>query len=83
MSNVRKWAGELDGDRDDAWSLEVDYDCYTDGEPFVVDLWCGWDQNPQTAQGAFLTPKQAREVAAALTKLADAVETVNAERGLA
>lgn len=67
-----KWAGVTD---DGPWTIEASYDCFTESEPFVVDVWINFDTTD--GPGAFLSPTQAREMAAALLTLADDADAAN------
>jgi len=67
------WAGKHD---DESWALEVSYDRFASSEPFVVDVWINFEDKDGAA-GAFLSPGQARELAAALLVNADAAERAN------
>jgi hypothetical protein len=68
-----KWSGTHDGED---WSIEVSYDRFAGHEPFVVDVWTNFEDRDGTA-GAFLSPREAREMAEALNVYADMAERAN------
>lgn len=71
----RKWSGVHDGS---PWALEVTHDRFASHEPFVVDVWVNFEDKDGAA-GAFLSPTQAREFAAAVLRNADFAERANAD----
>lgn len=67
------WNGTCDGA---PWEVEVDADCFAEGEPFVMSL--SVDDSDEAAESlAALSAKQARELAVALIKWADVVDENN------
>lgn len=78
-----KWSGVNDGEH---WTIEASYDRYSDDTPFVVDVWINFDSRKDDGiewsdGGAFLSPGQARELAARLERQADLAEAANRRVG--
>lgn len=74
---MKEWAGVCDGD---PWKLEVETDCFTKDEPFVVSMFIvnGDPKNGREIGLAALSAEQARDLATALFREADNVDANNA-----
>jgi chemotaxis protein CheY-P-specific phosphatase CheC len=68
---MSKWEGETDNEK---WTLIVETDCFSCGEPHVVVLDTEQDSEERGSVLLLLTPEQAREVANTLLREATAAE---------
>lgn len=78
MSPAGTWAGA--SSEGDAWTVEVDSDCFSETDPFVVVVdvaYVGPDGSDSGDAMAMLSPEQAREMAAALLVAANNAEANN------
>lgn len=75
----KKWEGSSETEQV-AWTVEIEHDRFSCGEPFVVSLLVAdHDEDGRSEALATPTPAQAREMAAALLVYAHFAERANAE----
>jgi hypothetical protein len=70
-------------DAEEPWAVEIEHDRFSEGEPFVVSIWvqeATGDVPSSEARMATPTAEQAREMAAALLRAADAADAANTRR---
>lgn len=75
-SGTARWEGVNDGE---AWIVEIEVDCFTESEGFVVSI-ATVHEDEDGKQETLVAPSasQAREMAAVLVQLADSVDINNA-----